>query len=407
MQALDQLQWAEQNALLWFAEVRQRELYRELGYSSIQQYASEALGFSQNKTYQFIRLAGSLKQLPQLHRSVARGEICWTKAREVAKVATPRTQGKWIKEAKNSSNRQLEQKVVAARKSARSMRFADPDQHSLDMAPAGGDCVSPRPAADQTGEVVNIERRQNEVPTLEIPVTITLRFSPEQLARYEALLERIEKVARTGNARKTNGDRAVTGIRRLSREELHLASLEDHLAALEVARCHQDADLLADHNATGVKTELAPATNQDLDLAENQSLPRGKSIPPYQIIIYKCDTCGQGTIRTRHGTRELSPAALQTAACDARIQTSKQNRATIPPSVRRKVLSRDRHRCRMRGCGQTRFLEVHHLLPRAAGGKNGQDNLVTLCASCHRMIHEKFLKGKLSLDGLIRVKREV
>jgi 5-methylcytosine-specific restriction endonuclease McrA len=59
----------------------------------------------------------------------------------------------------------------------------------------------------------------------------------------------------------------------------------------------------------------------------------------------------------------------------------------------------------MKGCGQTRFLEIHHLVPRAAGGKNRQDNLVTLCASCHRLLHEKYLKGELPVDGLIKARR--
>ena len=51
---------ARHTAVLWFGEIMQRELYFELGHSSIQQYAAQGLGFSRSKTYQFIRLAGDL-----------------------------------------------------------------------------------------------------------------------------------------------------------------------------------------------------------------------------------------------------------------------------------------------------------------------------------------------------------
>lgn len=103
--ALTLLQRAEQNALLWFAEIMRRDLYGDLGYASIQQYAGAALGFTRNMTYQFIRLAGALTRLPEVKESEAKGKIGWTKAREMVKVATSRTQKRWIREAKRGSNR--------------------------------------------------------------------------------------------------------------------------------------------------------------------------------------------------------------------------------------------------------------------------------------------------------------
>ncbi len=86
----------------------------------------------------------------------------------------------------------------------------------------------------------------------------------------------------------------------------------------------------------------------------------------------------------------IAPKTLETALCDARVQRKGQkNRATIPPSIRREVLARDGHRCRTAGCGSARFLDVHHIVSRADGGANDPDNLITLCAACHRMIHER------------------
>jgi 5-methylcytosine-specific restriction endonuclease McrA len=76
--------------------------------------------------------------------------------------------------------------------------------------------------------------------------------------------------------------------------------------------------------------------------------------------------------------------------CDAVVdRPGTRNTATIPPRIRRQVLARDRHRCRAPGCGRTRFLEIHHVTPRARGGGHEPENLVTLCGACHRLWHER------------------
>ena len=43
---------------------------------------------------------------------------------------------------------------------------------------------------------------------------------------------------------------------------------------------------------------------------------------------------------------------------------------TVEDGVNPEVLARDRHTCRRWGCGRTRGLELHHLVPRARGGGN-------------------------------------
>lgn len=40
-------------------------------------------------------------------------------------------------------------------------------------------------------------------------------------------------------------------------------------------------------------------------------------------------------------------------------------------------------------CGHTRVLEVHHKQARARGGTHEPANLITLCAACHRLWHER------------------
>ncbi len=49
------------------------------------------------------------------------------------------------------------------------------------------------------------------------------------------------------------------------------------------------------------------------------------------------------------------------------------------------ILERDGWRCQ--GCGRTTQLQVHHLRFRSRSGEDVENNLITLCASCHERAH--------------------
>ena len=49
------------------------------------------------------------------------------------------------------------------------------------------------------------------------------------------------------------------------------------------------------------------------------------------------------------------------------------------------VLERDGWRCQH--CGSSIDLQVHHIRPRGRLGKDTEQNLITLCATCHRDAH--------------------
>lgn len=55
--------------------------------------------------------------------------------------------------------------------------------------------------------------------------------------------------------------------------------------------------------------------------------------------------------------------------------------------IRRRILERDNNTCQH--CGAVDRLEVHHIIKRADGGSNDDDNLVTLCVPCHRRVEKR------------------
>ena len=53
--------------------------------------------------------------------------------------------------------------------------------------------------------------------------------------------------------------------------------------------------------------------------------------------------------------------------------------------LRLQILERDGWRCQV--CGDRQQLDIHHIIPRSRGGSDSQDNLITLCRTCHGDIH--------------------
>ena len=74
---------------------------------------------------------------------------------------------------------------------------------------------------------------------------------------------------------------------------------------------------------------------------------------------------------------------------------------SIPPAVRRALSNRDRG-CRFLGCPATQRLHGHHVRHWAEGGETSLDNLVLLCPTHHRLVHEGGFDVQRLDDGAFR-----
>jgi len=189
-------------------------------------------------------------------------------------------------------------------------------------------------------------------PAAVVPVRVSLAMTPTQFARYEGLWERIRK----------QSDVPTDGVE----------------ALLEIMESFAGVIALRDRAAI-------------------QTTPRGgkSSVakPPVQIHIHECPECSISTVQTNKGELEIGEAELERAHCDCQIdRPNERNTASIPPATRRKVLAHYRHKCQRPGCGYTRYLEVHHKIPRSQGGSNAQNNLACLCSACHTLLHDNNLE---------------
>lgn len=56
-------------------------------------------------------------------------------------------------------------------------------------------------------------------------------------------------------------------------------------------------------------------------------------------------------------------------------------------ALRKQVLRRDSWRCQ--SCGTMANLEVHHREFRSQSGADAEENLITLCTTCHARLHHR------------------
>jgi hypothetical protein len=142
---------------------------------------------------------------------------------------------------------------------------------------------------------------------------------------------------------------------------------------------HRAADALVELAASGGNVETTPAevaVFADLDALT---------------------TTDQGTAHLDN-TAPIPNTTAQRLGCDGTIQTIIRDgtqiigvgRRTrqIPRRLRRLVIERDGGVCQHPGCNNTRWLQVHHIVPWALGGPTDLDNLILICGTHHRFVHE-------------------
>jgi hypothetical protein len=71
----------------------------------------------------------------------------------------------------------------------------------------------------------------------------------------------------------------------------------------------------------------------------------------------------------------------------------------IKSSRRYRTFTRDGWRCQAPGCGSRAQLHAHHVIFRSSGGPDDGWNLVTICLSCHEMIHSGCIKVRGRAPG--------
>jgi hypothetical protein len=136
-------------------------------------------------------------------------------------------------------------------------------------------------------------------------------------------------------------------------------------------------------------------------LSEGGSAAHHASADHHQVIVH----VDAETLRERTAGRchvedgpTLPIETVRRLTCDASLVRITENEAgepldvgrktrTIPPAIRRALNARDPGCC-FPGCTRRQYLDAHHIEHWADGGETKLSNLLHLCRTHHRLVHE-------------------
>ncbi len=360
-------------------EAQQLQLWKQFGHVSLVDYMVQELGYSSFRVAEDrLRLANALPELPKLTEALKSGELNVSQAREIARVATPETEEKWIEKALDLNVRETEQAVAGHCKGDLPEDPVDPRLVRKTL------WLSVRPETEVLFREVRkqLDQERGEKLDEDAVLDALCRTFLNRTERRDGT--RADRATHVGaNARQDSDhdrDRDQDG-----EHDQERSSSSTHVGA----NAGQDSD---HDQRSSISTHVGANAGQDFD-SDRPQLASHAGCAPYRIAVTVCSDCKRGWQHGGGAVEEMTPPAVEAAMCDGQwigdidSRLVERARQDISPATRRKVLHRDQGRCRVPGCHAHRNLDIHHILHVLNGGTNDLLNLLTLCEAHHLAHH--------------------
>ena len=358
---------AELSAHLDAATARLLDLIREFdvrggwnnGFSSCAAWLTWRIGLAPGAAREHVRVARALGTLPLLARSLACGELSYSKIRELTRVATPETQERLLAVGRAGTTEHVARIV---RGWQRVDRQAETREAALQHASRA---LHVYPDSDGT---VRIKGRL----TAEVGALLVQALAAAREMLYQRACGRAGEVRRVDIPAETP-----------TMEQQQA----DALALLAETALHQGLDPGTPGERYQVVVHVDTEVLADADAPGQSVLENGARVPAGTSQRLACDA---SRVVMRHGP-------------DGRVVEVDARTRTIPPAIRRALHHRDRV-CRFPGCGVW-FGQGHHIRHWAQGGPTTLSNLALLCRRHHRAVHEEGYQLDRQPDGALRFRR--
>ena len=328
-------------------------------------------------------MARALRELPLIREAFAAGALSYSKVRALTRVADPEGEAELVELARHATAAQLERMVRAARRVTAAQAaqqqsesyvrwYWDDDDGCLHLdaklPPEDGALFLQ--ALDAAREALH-ERRLDELA--------------ESQDGRDGSAEPLDASEPSGSAEPPLPPLSAWDSRH--RRAGHPTNAESLAALSECALARPPTGL-----GGGERNQLV--VHVDAATLATDSL--GAGMPT-----------GSGSCSIADGPG-ISPETARRLACDSSVValverdgrplSAGRRTRSVPPAVRRALAVRDR-RCQFPGCERRRFVDAHHIVHWARGGPTSLENLVLLCRSHHRLVHEGGYSVSLSGDG--------
>lgn len=345
----------------WADQVGERPRKLPGGCSDVFDAAWKLFRMGRRRTSERLRIGRALRRLPAIEAAFQAGQICFSRVRELTRVATPENQAQWLDLALTLPLRQLEQRVAEA--------------------------------ADAEGYRERAAERalQPAIVTWTSQATVEVRLSMR--AEDWALLQRAMEGARAASA---SGSDDV-GVPPES------AAPDGPAAQRVVLGQAPDTGKVEDEHGASLLTDseaLAAVARDALSHQATQGPSDGGDLHR-SVVLYECQRCRRTELETGAGAVDLEPSAAATVGCGAETRDLRSEERVAPrggevsAAVRRAVWLRDRSRCRVPGCAQRHYVALHPFDRCVDDGADARSRCCLLCTRHHRLVHE----GQLRIEG--------
>jgi len=366
----------------WLLCAFRTAVHLHLGHGSFTQYIERMFGYRPRTTQEKLRVAEALETLPALGRALEGGALSWAAARELTRVAVPETECAWLDAARGKTVRELETLVAS-------------------KTPGDSPDAPTRPMSEvQRPHVLRFEVAPDTFATFREATQQLRRRAGSHLDDDAVLLAMARHVLGGPGDEGRSSYQISLSVCPVCGGGAQTASgdlVPVDAAVLEMAACD------AQHLGPELHSEKLPLAAPDIEnAAETKPNTHGaaagrQSSDHAHVSAPIPRECDAAPVTSAAG----ADPAPQAEPLPSTVPPLPRAQKSIPPALRRAVLIRDRHRCRVPGCTHATFIDVHHVQPRADGGRNEAPNLLTLCSAHHRAAHRGQLLIGRQHDGTI------
>jgi hypothetical protein len=384
----------------WLLRAEAVAVHRRFGCASLAEYVERRLGLSARELREKLRVARALVTLPETTEALRTGAQSWSAVRELTRVATPDTEAEWLGFSRGRTVRQLERKVALHQRGdapqAPRLHAHAPRRVVFELAPE--DLSTLRAAMDAVWQELGGGKESPTPGKLLLAMAeVVLGKRAVESAAYQTSVTICAGCSRTWQ--RAGGEHvevsdAVAGCARCDGEVVGLAEVtaEDDVLAEEAVDATHVGRAESHSGAVGRVTHVGHAPTATVDAPApaphvGQPPDEGASGADAPHVGHEAAALAHlRALATRGGARPL--LRLMTRALGVPLRS-------VTPQLRRLVFSRDGGRCIVPGCKHWRFIDVHHVVPRAHRGPHQLENLACLCTAHHRAVHE----GVLAIEG--------
>ena len=335
--------------LMLIAEFDRRTGWNDGATQSCAHWLNWKCGLAMGAAREKVRVARALEKLPKISAAMERGNLSYSKVREITRVACAETEDYFLQIAEHGTAQHVEKLVQAYRRcqdaeeltrearqqQERRVTFTRDDDGSLVLY-----CRLP---ADVGARVLKaLDLAVEALPPVDVPAGTSTPRVPFSVRRADAL--------------------AVVADSFLAHGAMEARGTDTHQIVVHVAE-----ETLREKSAGCCEFEHGP------------------SMAAETARRFACDA---------------SIVHLVENAAGEPLNVGRKTR-TISAPLRRLLTTRDKG-CRFPGCANSRWVDAHHIKHWVNGGETKPSNLVSLCRFHHRAVHEGGYTIQRLDDGALR-----